>query len=426
MEYLNKIIQPYKGLRREVYILFISRFVNAIGALIFPFMTLILREKIGLPESQVGEITALSGLLYAPASILGGNLADKFGRKKLLIIFQSLGMFSYIICYFMETSIEMVYVLISASVFFGIAGPSHDAMIGDITTDDDRDGAYSLLYLGFNLGFAFAMMFAGRLFANHLNIMFLIDAITAFIALALIGFFIKETYDPSKKEETIIDSSSRNEMEAAFEGSIIRVLLSRPILIYFSLGVFGYRFIYSQWSFLMPMHATHNFGVEAGSLVYGNIGSLNAFTVVFFTPVLTSLFAKFSNLKRVVFAGFLFSVGFGILGFISFKWVFYLSGFIFTLGEILEAISVMPFIMNHTPSSHRGRMSSVLPIIMGAGFSIGPLVMGYVLEYTNFEFSWRFASVIVLIATIAMIFLEKFDKKNKAQNVIEKRNSKRS
>jgi MFS family permease len=82
--------------------------------------------------------------------------------------------------------------------------------------------------------------------------------------------------------------------------------------------------------------------------------------------------------------------------------------------------------MNHTPSSHRGRMSSVLPIIMGAGFSIGPLVMGYVLEYTNFEFSWRFASVIVLIATIAMIFLEKFDKKNKAQNVIEKRNSKRS
>src|SRR6056297_840101 len=406
MEYLKKIIQPYRGLRREVYILFISRFVNAIGALIFPFMTLILREKIGLPESEVGLFTALGGLLYAPASLLGGNLADKFGRKKLLIIFQSLGMVSYIICYFTDTSIEMVYVLISASVFFGIAGPSHDAMIGDITTDKDREGAYSLLYLGFNLGFAFAMIFAGRLFANHLNLMFLIDAITAFISLALIAIFIKETYDPSEKEETLVDSSSRNEMEAAFDGSIIKVLLSRPVLIYSALGIFGYRFVYSQWSFLMPMHATYNFGVEAGSLVYGNIGSLNAFTVVFFTPVLTSLFTKFTNLKRVVFAGFLFTVGFGVLGFISLRWVFHISVFIFTLGEILEAISVMPFIMNHTPSSHRGRMSSVLPIIMGAGFGIGPLVMGYVLEYTSFEFSWRFAAAIVLIATFAMIFLE--------------------
>jgi len=311
-------------------------------------------------------------------------------------------------------------VLISASVFFGIAGPSHDAMIGDITTDKDREGAYSLLYLGFNLGFAFAMIFAGRLFANHLNLMFLIDAITAFISLALIAIFIKETYDPSEKEETLVDSSSRNEMEAAFDGSIIKVLLSRPVLIYFALGIFGYRFVYSQWSFLMPMHATYNFGVEAGSLVYGNIGSLNAFTVVFFTPVLTSLFTKFTNLKRVVFAGFLFTVGFGVLGFISLRWVFYISVFIFTLGEILEAISVMPFIMNHTPSSHRGRMSSVLPIIMGAGFTVGPLVMGYVLEYTSFEFSWRFAAAIVLIATFAMIFLEYKDTKKSKETLKER------
>ncbi|MFO7887276.1 MAG: MFS transporter [Eubacteriales bacterium] len=420
MEYFKKIIQPYKGLRREVYILFISRFVNAIGALIFPFMTLILREKIGLPESEVGLFTALGGLLYAPASLLGGNLADKFGRKKLLLIFQTLGMFSYVICYFMEPSIEMVYVLISASVFFGIAGPSHDAMIGDITSEKDREGAYSLLYLGFNLGFGFAMIFAGRLFAHHLNLMFLIDAVTAFIALALIAIFIRETYDPSEKEETIIDSSERSDMEAAFEGSIIKVLFNRPILIYFALGIFGYRFVYSQWSFLMPMHATFNFGVEEGSLIYGSIGSINAFTVVFFTPVLTSMFTRFSNLRRVVFSGFLFVLGFGILGFISYKWVFYLSVFIFTLGEILEAISVMPFIMNHTPSSHRGRMSSVLPIIMGAGFSVGPLVMGYVLEYTSFEFSWKFAASIVLIASFAMIILERIDRK-KTNRIINKK-----
>jgi predicted MFS family arabinose efflux permease len=84
------------------------------------------------------------------------------------------------------------------------------------------------------------------------------------------------------------------------------------------------------------------------------------------------------------------------------KAAFFVSVFIFTIGEILEAISTMPFIMNHTPASHRGRMSSVIPLIMGAGYSIGPLVMGNVLDRKGFEKSWMIAASVVLLSTLAM------------------------
>ena len=75
----------------------------------------------------------------------------------------------------------------------------------------------------------------------------------------------------------------------------------------------------------------------------------------------------------------------------------------------MEATSVMPFIMNHTPATHRGRMSSILPIIMGAGFSIGPVIMGSILDLRGFTFSWFLVAVIGLIATISMKFIDGVD-----------------
>ncbi|MCK5154333.1 MAG: MFS transporter [Spirochaetales bacterium] len=404
---LKKLFNPYTGLRKEIYIILISTTINAFGALIFPFMTLLLNNKIGLSPSQTGYIVALTGILYAPASLIGGKISDKWGRKKVLIVFEILAALSYTVCIFLDPGMKMVIMLMSASFFFGVAGPSHGAMITDLTTPEQRQGAYSLSYLGFNLGFAFAQILAGHLFQNHLQIMFIIDAATAMTGILLIAFFVPETYKPN------INSIEKLKQKSTGE-SILKVLLKKPLLIYFSLAAFGYRFVYSQWSFMIPMQLEHNFYGE-GARLFGFLGSVNAFFVVIFTPILTALFAKKSNLDRIIYGGILFSMGFGLLGVFNTKEAFFISVIVFTTGEILEAISIMPFIMNHTPETHRGKMNSILPLLMGAGFSIGPIVMGTVLEKSSFSVSWAVAAIVVLTATIGMRFIRTYDLKNTKQ-----------
>ncbi|GMQ58975.1 MFS transporter [Vallitalea sediminicola] len=407
MNRLKKLLSPYLGLKREIYIIFIAKTVNAMGAFVFPFLTLLLNNKIGLSEAETGVFIAISGLLYMPSSLIGGKLSDVIGRKKLIIIFETLGILCYGSCCFIQPTMSMAYLLLLSGVLFGIAGPAHDAMTADLTTPEEREGAYSLNYLGFNFGYAIAMLFAGTLFEYNLKLFFLLDVVTGLIGVTLIGLFVSETLHNECEELT-----EDRKLEQKEEGSILDVLLSRPILIAFALALFGYRFVYSQWSFMLPLHAKSNFPTN-GAALYGALGSFNAVIVVVMTPILTSLFSKRPNVKRVFYAGILFTIGFGMLGFISTKVAFFISVFIFTLGEILEAISVMPFIMNHTPATHRGRMSSVLPIIMGAGFTVGPLVMGYVLEATSFSVGWKLCSLVVGLSALWMIRINKNEIKSR-------------
>ena len=402
---VKNLFKPYLGMRKEIYIITISRTINAFGVMIFPFLTLLLNNKLGLAPSQTGFYIALTGFIYAPASLIGGKISDQWGRKKVLVLFEILAAICYIMCIFMEPTMKMLYILMTASFCFGVAGPSHDAMTADLTTPKQRQGAYSLSYLGFNLGFAFAQILAGFLFENHLKLMFIIDAGTALTGIILIAFFVPETYTPRRKSTAKVPERLSGE-------SIIRILLKRPILIYFALAAFGYRFVYSQWHFMVPMHTEFNFP-EEGAKLFGLLGSVNALFVVIFTPIITALLVKKSNLDRIIYGGLLFTIGFGMLGFYSTRTAFFISVIIFTTGEILEAISNMPFIMNHTPETHRGRMSSIIPLLMGIGYSIGPIIMGIVLENSSYLIGWTIAAMVVMVSTVAMIFIRKFDLTNR-------------
>lgn len=50
-----KFIDQYKNLGREIYILFFGRIVTSMGALIWPLMTLILKNKMGYDATFIAH-----------------------------------------------------------------------------------------------------------------------------------------------------------------------------------------------------------------------------------------------------------------------------------------------------------------------------------------------------------------------------------
>jgi MFS family permease len=401
---IKDLFSPYRGMPKEIYIIFVSRIVNAMGCFVMPLMTIIMSDKIGLSNEATGFYLSLNSMIYPLASLLGGKLADSYGRKYLIIIFDTLAALLYLSCGFIEPSMLLVYMLLAASACMSVAGPAHDSLIADLTTPENREGAYALSYLGWNLGFAVGPMLGGFLYRKYLPLIFIGDAATALLSISLIFFFVKETIGKTKEE--ITDESRK--LERREQGSIISVLLRRPILIYFSIIAFGYHFAYSQWNFLMPIHSMQNFG-NLGAQYFGWMASLNGLVVIVFTPILTKVTERMKGMRKMVYGILLYAVGFGMLGVLNTLEYFFLSVFIFTLGEILLSISVMPFIVNHTPASHRGRMNAILPTIMGMGYAIGPMTMGKILNYSSVESAWLIVGGLAAITAVLMFGLEKYD-----------------
>ena len=159
----QQLLTPYKGLPKEIYIIFVARVMNSLGGFVNPLLVLILTQKVGLDTGIAGTYITFISFIAVPGMILGGKLADSFGRKWIICICQGLGASIYIAAGFISPSMTMVYMIMGASFFFIMCSPAYDAILADLTNPDNRKGAYSLLYMGWNLGFAIGPAIAGLL-----------------------------------------------------------------------------------------------------------------------------------------------------------------------------------------------------------------------------------------------------------------------
>lgn len=402
----DSILNTYIGLPKEIYILFLGKMINCIGAFVHPLLALILTQKIGLSPSEAGIFITFAAAFQAPCIILGGKLSDTYGRKKTLVLFQSIAAILFIICGFIKPSHFLTFLIIAAGCFSSIAQPSYDSMVGDITNKDNRQASFSLIYMGLNLGFAIGPLVGGLLYKNFLPLVFIGDGITTIISVILIFVFIKETYKNPKIETDQNVLKDTTLLEDNETGSVFKVFLRRPILIYYSLILLTFQFAYSQWGFAVPLQLSSLFGDGLGAKYFGILASCNAIIVVLFTPIATKITRKMKIISAIAIGGLFYALAFGSCGFItSSLWPFFFIIFIITIGEIVISINSSTFITNMTPASHRGRVNSILPLIYGTGGAIGPTIMGVMIDNLGLKIAWLFVGIVVLIGSIFMYML---------------------
>ena len=112
-----KLFDMYRGLRREMYILFYGRIVTNMGALIWPMLTLILTVKIGMTAAQAAMFSLIVGVVQLPFSLLGGKLADRFNKRNLIIVCDLVTVVCYIACSLMEIGMTAIVVFCVGGVF---------------------------------------------------------------------------------------------------------------------------------------------------------------------------------------------------------------------------------------------------------------------------------------------------------------------
>lgn len=169
----------------RVRLLIAARAVNQLGAFSLAFLTVLLTRGLGASLGVAGAISAVFGLATIPSRLLGGRLADRWGRRRTILT----GLTG---CAAAQLGLAAAPGLAAAAVCAVLLGlafelyePPSQAMIADAVAPAARAPAYALLTTALavgNLGGGLVAEVVGR---SGLRWLFVVDAASC-LACALV------------------------------------------------------------------------------------------------------------------------------------------------------------------------------------------------------------------------------------------------
>ena len=376
------MLSQYKGLRRENYILAFGRLVSGLGSMVWPMLTLILSQKMGVGPKQISWIISLSMVLMVPAIFAGGKAADRWNKKSIILFLDVVSAVCYIVCAAIRMSWMTICLMFLGSLCQNSSNPAYSALTADLSRTEDRERVFSLQYLCANLGLALAPTVAGLLFQNHLWLVFLINGVSISCSALLLFFLIQDT--TPIQEETVLAVYQKERSG----DSLWNVLKENRVIILYMIAVCGYYATYQMYVYLMPLDLAAAHGAN-GPVIYGSVTSLNCLVVVLITPIITRLFTRMSEPDKSVTAESLLLAGFIMfyifLGHVPF---YYISMTILTWGEIFQMTSESPYFTKRIPSSHRGRINGFFTVVRTAVASLYQLLLGAVYAGSGSRAAW--------------------------------------
>lgn len=402
------IITQYYGLKRELYVIFLTRLIVALGALVSPMFVLLLSVKLGYTPTTISYIFAASTAVSIPASLIGGRLADRYSRKQIIIGFELTVVGLYVVAALLPLGFLTVICVMLAGFFSSIQYPATTALTADFSRPQERMRAFSLGYLGFNLGFIIAPTVAGFLFQDYLSLIFAFNAFAIFLSVIIIYFFIHERnsyrYHPTDSREEVNEYETEQQHE-----SVVSILSHRRIVLLVILGSYLTGLVYSVVGFLAPLQLEARLA-DQGSVYYGVLTSVNAATVIVVTPLISLLVKKMTDLRKMMLALSLMVSSLLLFGFSSWVGFYFIAMIVYTLGEVFNTLGYMPYLTKRIPASHRGRIMGLVGVISTILAVVSNLLVGWVLEHYGFVTSWVLYVIIGSIGFICYLLAEPRDR----------------
>src|SRR5215472_17052761 len=183
-------------------ILFLAVFVDMVGfGIVVPVLPLY-TERFGASPITIGALLAIysaMGFFFAP---LAGWLADRFGRRKILLL-STIGQATGFCIMGSAKSVFWLFVARSIDGIFGANTSAAQAYVADVTPPEKRSRALGWLGAAFGLGFICGPLLGGILSKVSLSAPFYFASALAAANALLIFFVLPETLLPETQTQPI-------------------------------------------------------------------------------------------------------------------------------------------------------------------------------------------------------------------------------
>lgn len=355
--------------------------VSMIGfGLIIPLLPIYAREM-GASGVYLGLLTSLFGITRSITSLPGGFLADKLGRKKLIVT----GLFVYTVVMFLfGISTNLYHLLILRAcqgAASGIVWPVAATMVADIVPAKDRGKAMGVFSMMWDAGIAVGPVLGGVLSALFtMAVPFFVCSFMAFISALLMLNRVTETHvNPEIHVEKPMDGLS----------------FHRVSLIGICITGFTASFAMGLVHPILPLFGNEVIGLNEAAIgvIFGAMGVTR-----FMVKPPSGAFADSVGRKKVVIIGLTLN---GI-----FTSVIALSKSFFTilapavaravgLGMTLPSMNAL--VTSLTTTEKRGKVMGIFSASRNLGLVAGPLLGGIAFDTISTQAPFFICGVIVFL-----------------------------
>jgi len=397
MKLLNSLRNLYNEYPRQYWLMITGIVIStAGGSMIWPFLVIYASNKLNMPLSTVAALISINAGTGLIASFIAGTLADKIGRKAVMVFSLTVNGIAYLLLINAVTYLHFAGLM----VLIGLSNPLYqvgaDAMLADMIPSAKRTDAYAINRIANNAAFALGPAMGGFLATRSYNLAFY-GAALGFMTYSLLLFFqAKETLVITEHHDT----TTRLTGKEVFK-SYSRVFQDKAYMTFVALISIGLIAPTLMW-ILMPVYAKTNYGIPEG--LYGWIPTTNALMCVFVQYFVTRITRRHKTLPVVGVGMLIYAIGTGSVALMTGFWGFWLSMVLLTFGELTLVPTASKYVADIAPADLRGRYMSMHWLGWGLARTLSPIIGGFLNDNVSPQAIW-IGGLLIGLTSVSGIFL---------------------
>ncbi|RAO11658.1 MFS transporter [Micromonospora noduli] len=383
------------GLPATFWYLWAGLLINRAGAFAMLFLSLYLTDVRGASEGLAGTVVGAYGAGGAAGVLLGGVLADRWGRRATLLAAHLATVGLMVALAFTRPLLLIAVLSALIGVVHSMPSPAFVAAIVDVVPAERRSRAFNLQFWAFNLGMAVASLLAGVLAEASFTALFLVDAGATLTAAAVIAWKVPETLRLARPAADPPPATAAPKSIRTRRPGLHTALTDRTFLVFVGL-TFVLAVLTMQTSTIMPL-AMRADGL--GPSAYGLVVALGGALIVvgqLFVPRLID-----RHRKDVVLAAStaLLALGFGALAIADELAIYLGAAVVWTVGSMLAAPPNAQINADLAPPQLRARYQSVFYLTFPAAAFVAPTLGGVSLQHLG-DRHWLIVGGLGLLAAL--------------------------